>query len=110
MAGYIFHRLHPVSTPEGHGPVSPMRPARSRAEIWTDRILLVLEVIFLIELGMLLVVVPWTPLWLHNNLLAGHMTARAFMSNGFVRGAISGLGLINIWIAIWDAVHYEENR
>ena len=86
-----------------------MPPSRSRTEIWTDRVLLVVEVIFLIEVGMLLIVVPWTPLWMHNNLTAGHLFLREFMGHGVVRGAVSGLGFVNIWIAVWDAVHYQEN-
>jgi hypothetical protein len=72
------------------------------------RVKLAVEVIFFVELGMLLLVLPWTPLWSDNTLLVMHPSARTLLNEGFVRGAISGLGLINIWIGVWDAVHYNE--
>jgi hypothetical protein len=37
-----------------------------------------------------------------------HPVAQAVVNHGFVRGALTGLGLINIWIGVWDAVHYHE--
>jgi hypothetical protein len=30
------------------------------------------------------------------------------MALGFVRGAISGLGLVNIWMGIAEAIRYRE--
>lgn len=83
---------------------------RSRAEIWRDRLMLAIAVIFHIELGMLLVVLPWKPLWTTNSLLAAHYTLRGLLGSGWVRGAVTGIGLINIWIGIWDAVHYRDRR
>jgi hypothetical protein len=29
--------------------------------------------------------------------------------SGITRGIVSGLGLLNIWIAIYDAIHYKES-
>lgn len=57
---------------------------------------------------MILVVIPWTPLWSQNSLLAGFPTVKMIVEQGFVRGAVSGLGLLNIWIGIADAVQYRE--
>lgn len=72
--------------------------------------MLVVQVLFLIELGMVLAVSPWTPVWNQNSLLAAHPAIREFMSHGFVRGAFTGLGLVNIWMGIWEAVQYREDR
>ena len=80
----------------------------SRFDIWIQRLKLGIDVVFFIELGMILVVIPWTPVWSQNSLLAGYPTLKMIADHGFVRGAISGLGLINIWIGISDAVHYKE--
>jgi hypothetical protein len=30
------------------------------------------------------------------------------IGNNFVRGAISGIGIIDLWIGIWEAVHYRD--
>ena len=93
--------------PEPTSPAGESKP-RSRAEIWLQRLKLTIEVIFFIELGMLLVVLPWTQLWSDNSMLVMHPAAQAVVNHGFVRGALTGLGLINIWIGVWDAVHYHE--
>jgi hypothetical protein len=72
------------------------------------RLKVAITVIFFIELGMVLVVTPWTFLWNDNKLLIMHPTWRAFVAHGFTRGVVTGLGLINVWIGIWEAVHYTE--
>ena len=64
--------------------------------------------VFFIELGMILLVIPWTPVWTQNSLLIGYPTLKMISDHGFLRGAVSGLGLINIWIGISDAVQYRE--
>ena len=35
---------------------------------------------------------------------------RTFVSSGFFRGLCSGLGLLDIWIGFWEALHYHENK
>jgi hypothetical protein len=35
---------------------------------------------------------------------------REFVANGFVRGMCSGLGVLDIWIGFWEAVHYHEDK
>jgi len=71
--------------------------------------MLVVRVVFLIEVGMVLTISPWTTVWSQNSLLAAHPAARDFLARGFVRGAFTGLGLINIWMGIWEAVLYRED-
>ena len=79
-----------------------------RLTVWVHRLSLVVLVVFCIELGMLLAVLPWTPVWVNNNLLLAHPTLKAVLEGNFVRGVISGLGLVDIWIGIWEAVHYSD--
>lgn len=88
-------------------------PPRSSAkqtgfDLWIQRLKLGIDVVFFIELGMILVVIPWTPVWTQNSLLTGYPALKMITDHGFVRGAVSGLGLINIWIGISDAVRYKE--
>lgn len=91
------------------GPVLLAAPRPSRAERWMQRIFLLVFVVFCIWVGMLLVVLPWTPAWTQNELLARFPPLRAFISMNFVRGLASGLGLLDIWIGVWEAVHYRES-
>ena len=69
----------------------------------------VVLVLFCIELGLALTVLPWLNVWTENSLLAGLPQLREFLGNYFVRGAFTGLGLIDIWIGIWEAVHYRDH-
>ncbi len=80
----------------------------TRAAIWRARLWLVIRVVFFIQIGMMLIVVPWTPLWTRNSLVSAHITLHDVLNLGFVRGAVTGLGLINLWIGISDAVTYRE--
>jgi len=91
-------------------PVPPAEAKTSRATLWLHRLSLVIYVIFCIELGMLLTVLPWTRLWTDNILLSAYPSWRAVVQGNFVRGLITGLGLVDVWIGIWEAVHYRDPR
>ena len=89
-------------------PYAPPEAKVSRTTIWLHRLSLVIFVIFCIELGMLLTVLPWTRIWTENSLLAAHPGWRALVQDNFVRGIITGIGLVDVWIGIWEAVHYRD--
>ena len=60
------------------------------------------RVIFLayfVEVGLLLLVVPWSPFWDRNYFVQVWPAMDALMRNNMVRGAVSGLGVINLWAA-----------
>ena len=74
--------------------------------LWLQRLSMLIFVMFCLELGVLLIGLPWTQAWTDNTLLVGHPNLRLFISYGAVRGAVSGLGLVDIGIGIWQAVIY----
>ncbi len=80
----------------------------SRTTIWLHRFSLVIFVMFCIELGLLLTVLPWTRVWTDNSLLVMHPTLKGVLQDNFVRGLITGLGVVDVWIGIWEAVHYHD--
>lgn len=82
----------------------------SHVAIWIDRMALVIRVVFYIELGLLLAVLPWTRLWTENGLVTSLPKLREIMQMNFVRGLVSGIGLVDVWIGIWEAVRYRENK
>ena len=56
-----------------------------------------LYVVFFVQLGLLLIVMPWwPPFWEHNYFAMAWPALREFMTNNFVRGAVSGLGVVNL--------------
>lgn len=88
---------------------SPPAPT-SPVAIWIDRIGLVIKVVFYIELGMLLAILPWTRVWTDNSLILSYPNLRSLLQQNFVRGIVSGIGLVDIWIGIWEAVHYRDRK
>ena len=55
-----------------------------------------LFIAFFFEIGFALLVVPWSAFWDRNYFTGALPSIHAFMTNNFVRGAVSGLGLVNI--------------
>lgn len=53
-----------------------------------------LLIVYFIEAGLLLLVVPWSPFWEHNWFVLGSSWASAVAQSGYVRGAMSGVGLL----------------
>jgi len=99
-----------VNIAESRAEAAPQEPKISRATVWLHRLSLVIFVIFCIELGMLLAVLPWTPVWVNNGLISNSPLLKTLLQGNFVRGLVTGCGLIDIWIGIWEAVHYKDPR
>jgi hypothetical protein len=62
-----------------------------------------LSVLSSLLVGIVLVVAPWTSLWDANYLLGPHPVLRAWLLNAFTRGAVTGLGLVNVLLALHEA-------
>ena len=78
--------------------------------LWLHRITVLLFVFLCASVGVLLVIMPWRPEWTDNHLLLAHPILQDVFSSGFVRGVCSGLGILDIWIGFWEAVHYHEGK
>jgi len=88
-------------------PLAPPDPP-SGIQLWAHRISVFLFVLISAVAGVLLIILPWTPEWTDNYLLLQFPALRTIVSNGFFRGICSGLGLLDIWIGFWEALHYHE--
>jgi hypothetical protein len=66
-----------------------------------SRLLRVLVLLLWLELGLALILLPWwSDVWEANYFLYQYPGLGLFANNPFVRGAISGLGLINVLLAL----------
>ena len=76
-------------------------------------------IILCLEVGVFLIIVPWYPLfhlsdWADNFFLlyaarkTGLMGLQHVMASGWVRGAVSGLGVLNLVMAVWEMVHFNQ--
>ena len=95
-------------------PPAPAQPAEDKAgelPVWLQRVFAIVYVLFCIELGLVLVVLPWLPdYWVAGSGLVPWLELRRVLQSGFVRGAVSGLGLLDIWLGIMEAVRYRDRR
>ena len=55
---------------------------------------------YFVEVGLVLLVVPWSPFWDRNYFLDLWPALSTVTRNNLVRGAVSGLGVINLWAAM----------
>jgi hypothetical protein len=72
-------------------------------------------VIFFVQVGLLLLVLPWwPPYWEHNYFALAWPALQSILVNNFVRGAVSGLGIVNLAAGFVDlsmmfALHEHED-
>jgi hypothetical protein len=62
-----------------------------------------LSILSSLLVGIVLVLAPWTSLWDSNWALQLWPGLRGLALNAFTRGAVTGLGLVNILLALADA-------
>ncbi len=53
-----------------------------------------------LALGLALIVIPWSDLWETNYFLYQYPALAIVVKNPFVRGAISGLGFMNVLLSL----------
>jgi NhaP-type Na+/H+ or K+/H+ antiporter len=93
------HDREPAQPPPGERASAPVildRPVYH----WYHKIWAVLLITFCLEIGLFLTVFPWTTYWEINyfsQLLPGW---RVLWYNAYLRGAVSGLGVLNLYIAL----------
>ena len=56
--------------------------------------------VFFIEVGLILVIVPWTTFWSRNYFIESVAVVRFILMANVARGCISGIGLLNLGVAI----------
>lgn len=54
----------------------------------------------LLETGLLLLLIPWSGFWERNYFVEWSAALQDVLISNYTRGAISGLGLVNVWAAL----------
>jgi hypothetical protein len=82
--------------------------------MWSVRITVILYILVFFELGAVLIVSPWNAYWSDNFFLtymANALDAPSLvivMNSRVTRWAVTGLGVINILLGIWEALHFKQ--
>lgn len=66
--------------------------------------------LYCLEAGLFFTVVPWTRIWTMNPLLHSTLAMGMFVDNPFVRGFVSGFGVVHLLIGVKDIVQLTRNR
>jgi hypothetical protein len=75
-----------------------------------SRVTQVFSIMSSLLVGVVLVLAPWTTLWDANYLLQPHPGLRALLLSPAARGAVSGLGLVNILLALHEAMQLVAGK
>ena len=67
-----------------------------------NRALAILYIVFCFEMGVLLLVLPWLSLWHKNFFVENYLWVSVLARDYYLRGAISGIGLADIWLAFFE--------
>jgi hypothetical protein len=70
----------------------------------------ILYILYSLEVGVALLILPWLSLWENNYLLYLYPRIRPLVANPFLKGAVLGLGIANILIGIHEVVHAIKGK
>jgi len=68
-----------------------------------ERFRRVLAILFCVEVGLFLLLAPWSEIWGRNSLVTYVPAFGPVYLSYYFRGAVSGLGLINLWLGLAQA-------
>ena len=76
---------------------------------WLVRAELFVLVLLRMYIGIFICYAPWSHnVWDQNPIFVHFPTLSIYAANGAVRGLVSGLGLLNLWIAFRDVVRRRD--
>lgn len=99
--------MHPLGPQLADEPRPTPQPAK---HTWIHKLGIFLFVIVCFEVGAFLTVFPWTPQWDNNSLAALFPWLHNLWSSSYFRGALSGLGLLNIYISLGEVSRLRRPR
>ena len=89
----------------GEPPIVPMPGGEGRRLFRR----LVYVAVFL-EVGLLLVVLPWSGFWDRNYFAEFSAIVGTVLKSNYTRGAVTGLGLLNVWSALGELADLFGSR
>lgn len=79
------------------------------------KISVIVYILICLEVGVLLAYLPWSPFWYENfflSFLVHKLHANwlvPFLQSGYVKGAVSALGIVNILAGLRDIFKFRES-
>jgi hypothetical protein len=85
----------------------PLEPPKTP---WFHKLTSLLFIIVCFEVGVFLIVFPWMDYWNNNSIAALAPWMRPVWDSPYFRGALSGLGLVNIYISLGEVFRLRRPR
>lgn len=93
------------AAPEAHSEAG----AQHHVPRWLERGELFLRVMLRMYIGLAVCYAPWWhTLWDLNPIFQQFPALGSIATTGAARGVVSGLGLLNLWIAFQDAIRHRD--
>ena len=102
----LFSHEPPAGGQQDAAKAAPRRPSLP----WMLLIEVWVSIVVQLYLGLLIFALPWLHFWTDNSLFTYSPILLALGSSGFVRGAVSGLGLLNVYLACSEALRARHLR
>lgn len=75
---------------------------------WYHKMSAVVFITFCLEIGLFLLIFPWTEYWDANYFSGVFPQLRDYWNNMYVRGAVSGLGVVNLVISFAEILRLRR--
>ena len=69
---------------------------------WYHKLSAIVFITFCLEMGLYLLIAPWTDSWDGNYFSGIVPELRGYWGNFYLRGAVSGLGVVNLYISLYE--------
>ncbi len=93
-------------------PVQPQQPLEELAETprpaWYHKLGMVLFIVVCFEVGLFLLLFPWMQYWRNNTISSLAPWVHDLWNSSFFRGALSGVGLVNLYISIAELIRLRR--
>jgi hypothetical protein len=80
------------------------------------KLTVIVYILICFEIGIILLVLPWLPAYWDDNFFLYFITGKlnspglqTVLTSGWVKGLVSGLGLVNIAAGLWDIFKFRSS-
>lgn len=91
-------------------PASVEEPPGPGRKTWVQKLGTLVFVLVCFEVGLFLLLFPWMEYWDRNSIASLTPWMRDVWDSAYFRGAVSGLGLVNIYIALAEITRFRRPR
>jgi hypothetical protein len=82
----------------------PSKGSAHSHSVWRSRVVRICFMLFTFEIGVFLVIFPWTESWGFNYIQDLAPSIQGVWNDPYFRGAVSGLGFLNVYLSCLEVI------